>query len=47
MSQRIRNITQRIRNITEPLNENTLNYYSILFDGAAALSVLMQKNFLL
>ena len=29
-------ISQRIKNIAKPLNENILNYYSILFDCASS-----------
>ena len=37
-------ISQRIKNITEPLNENILNYYSILFDGASSCKCVDEKE---
>ena len=37
-------ISQRIKNITEPLNENILNYYSILFDGASSSKCVDEKE---
>ena len=37
-------ISQRIKNITEPLNENILNYYSVLFDGASSSKCVDEKE---
>ena len=37
-------ISQRIKNITELLNENILNYYSVLFDGASSSKRLDEKE---
>ena len=37
-------ISQRIKNIMEPLNENILNYYSILFDGASSSKCVDEKE---
>ena len=37
-------ISQRIKNITEPLNENILNYYSVLFDGASSFKCVDEKE---
>ena len=37
-------ISQRIKNITEPLNENILNYYSILFDGTSSSKCVDEKE---
>ena len=40
-------ISQRIKNITEPLNQNILNYYSILFDGASNSKCVYEKELFL
>ena len=37
-------INQRIKNIMELLNENILNYYSILFDGASSSKCVDEKE---
>ena len=37
-------ISQRIKNIMEPLNENILNYYSVLFDGASSSKCVNEKE---
>ena len=37
-------ISQRIKNIMQPLNENILNYYSVLFDGASSSKCVDEKE---
>ena len=39
-------ISQRIKNIKEPLNENILNYYTILFDGTSSSKCADEKELL-
>ena len=37
-------ISQRLKNIMEPLNENILNYYSVLFDDASSSKGVDEKE---
>ena len=37
-------ISQRLKNIMEPLNENILNYYSVLFDDASSTKGVDEKE---
>ena len=35
---------ERFKKITQPLNENIVNYYSILFDGASSVKCVDEKE---
>ena len=37
-------ISKRIKNVTEPLNENILNYYSVLCDGSSSTKIVDEKE---
>ena len=37
-------LSKRFKKITQPLNENIVNYYSILFDGASSAKCVDEKE---
>ena len=37
-------LSERFKKITQPLNENIVNYYSILFDGASSAKCVDEKE---
>ena len=37
-------LSSRMKKITEPLNSNTLNYYSVLFDGGSSAKCVDEKE---